>query len=397
VAEKITSVPGYSVDELKNWSLLGEFRSVLDKIDPTPARPRPKGGPERLLTEEDYLCSVLFAMFNPVIDSMRGLCACSHLDRVQEEVCSRPVSLASFSEAQHVFGSARLEKVFAQLVAEQPRRRASAAKGLAPPPKLSLVDSSVFPAVTRMAWAQWRYQNKTQRAVRLHLQFSLFEGEPSKTTITEGRRCERAAFAEAIEPGGFYVGDRNYGHDYGLLAKIEEIGARYVARLYENAVTTTLEEMAVDSEDRAAGVVYDRIVRLGSSQLYSHGPVRVLCIEREGMDEPVILVTNCLDRESFSAALLAEIYRQRWQIELFFRWLKCIMGRPNQWHWLAESPEGVAIQIYSTLIAALLLARRLGKLPNKRSMELLRFHSMGMVSAENLGGLLAGQLAKKSK
>lgn len=73
------------------------------------------------------------------------------------------------------------------------------------------------------------------------------------------------------------------------------------------------------------------------------------------------------------------------------------MGRPNQWHWLAESPEGVAIQIYSALIAALLLARRLGKLPDKRTMEMLRFHSMGMVAAENLERILERRFAKTSK
>jgi len=396
VPEKVTSVPGYSIDELKNWSLLGEFRSVLAKVAPTPLD-RPKGGPKRLLTEEDYLCSVLFVMFNPVIDSMRGLCACSHLDRVQEEVSSRPVSLASFSEAQHVFGSTRLEKLFALLVAEEPRRKAASARGLALPPRLSLIDSSVFPAVTRMAWAHWRHQQKTQRAVRLHLQFSLFDGEPSKATLSEGRRCERAAFAESIESGGFYVGDRNYGRDYGLLGKIEEAGGAYIVRLCEGACVETIEELPLDEEDRAAGVVSDRIVRLGSRERSHHGPVRVVRIEKEGMDEPIILVTSCLDREVFGAALLAEIYRRRWEIELFFRWLKCVLGRPNQWHWLAESAEGVAIQIYAALIAALLLSRRLGKLPNKRMMELLRFHAMGMVSAANLERLLAAQFAKKSK
>lgn len=318
--DKITSVPGYSVDDLKNWSLLGEFRRVLDTVDPTPPRPRTKGGPERLLTEEDCLCSVLFAMFNPVIDSMRGLGACSRINRIQEEICSRPISLASFSEAQHVFGSSRLEKVFSILADQQPKRRADAARGLLPPPKLNLVDSPVFRAVTRMAWARYRHQySVTQRAVRLHLQFSLFDGEPSKATITEGRACERSVFSGNIEPGGFYVGDRNYGQDYGMFKQIENAAGHYLIRLCDNAGVTVMGDLPIEREDCAAGVIYDRIVQIGTRKRWRHGPVRVLCIHREGMDEPVILVTNCLDRERFSAALLAELYRQRWQIELFFR------------------------------------------------------------------------------
>ena len=78
------------IDEkkLSNWKLLDEFRQRLAKVQ---AR-----GPERLLLEEDYFSLVLFGLC--------GLCFASHLKRVQDEVCGRPVSLGSFSEAQGVPG-----------------------------------------------------------------------------------------------------------------------------------------------------------------------------------------------------------------------------------------------------------------------------------------------------
>jgi len=332
-------------------------------------------------------------MFNPVIDSMRGLCACTDLPRVREEVSSRHISLGSFSEAQHVFGCERIEKVFGFLAGEN--RRLRSARGDSATPDITLVDSSVFRAVTRMAWAQWRHQDTEQSAVRLHLKFNLFDSEPIETNITEARRCERKALEEMIHAGEFYVGDCNYGRDYQMLGRFEQADCRYVIRLAENASQTQIESLALDAEDRAAGVVSDQIVRLGAKKCWHHGPVRVIRIEREDMDEPVILVTNCLDRADYSAALIAEIYRQRWAIELFFRWMKCILGRPNQWHWLAESPEGVAIQIYAVLIAALLLSRHLGKLPNKRTMEMLRFHALGMLGHETLEEVLAKALVKK--
>ena len=151
------------------------------------------------------------------------------------------------------------------------------------------------------------------------------------------------------------------------------------------------------TEDKAAGVVSDQIVRLGAREREHHGPVRVVRIEKPELDEPVILVTNQLDRECFSAALIAEIYHQRWAIELFFRWFKCVLGRADNWHWLAESPEGVAIQLYSALIAALLLARQLGRLPSKRCMEMLRFHSMGMASNEELEAAIEAEVQKRSR
>lgn len=392
------SLPKITEDQLSSWSLLGEFRTILEKTRPTLPKSRRKGGPKRLLDEVDYFCAFLFAQFNPVIESMRGLCACSELESVQQDVCSRPISLGSFSEAQSVFGYERLEKVFQGLVQENLRSGAAgtAALGKAPP-ALHLMDSSVFRAVPRMCWAQWRHQNKTQRAVRLHLKFNLFDQQPSEVLITEGRCCERKAFAKLVSSGEFYVGDRYYGRDYKWLKTLEESECGYIIRLCENAKFKVIEELPLDEEDKAAGVVSDQIVRLGAREREHHGPVRVVRIEKPELDEPVILVTNQLDRECFSAALIAEIYHQRWAIELFFRWFKCVLGRADNWHWLAESPEGVAIQLYSALIAALLLARQLGRLPSKRCMEMLRFHSMGMASNEELEVAIEAEIRKRSR
>ena len=387
--------PEISESQLGSWKLLGEFRKVLDKVSATELR-RPAGGPERLLDEENYLSSFLFAQFNPVIDTMRGLCACSDFKRVQEEVCGRHLSLGSFSEAQGVFGSGRLKKVFAGLLEKSPEAIAPP-RGTARASCLKLIDSTVMMALPRMDWAEWRHQGKTQRAVRLHLKFNVLRGEPGEVSITPGRTCERIAFKKMVKPGEFHVGDRNYSRDYKLLKHLEDEGCGYLMRLCEGAVQTPIEELALTAEDKAAGVVSDQIVRLGARESWYHGPVRVVRIEKEELEEPVILVTNRLDPETHSAALLAGIYHGRWEIELFFRWFKCVLGRADQWHWLAESEEGVSIQIYSALIAALLLARHLGKLPAKRVMEAIRFHSMGWMSDEELELVISKALARKRK
>ena len=81
------------------------------------------------------------------------------------------------------------------------------------------------------------------------------------------------------------------------------------------------------------------------------------------------------------AELVAALYRQRWQIELFFRWIKCILGCR---HWLAESPRGVAIEIYLALIAALLLQLYSGRRPNRRMMELIQLYLLGVASHQDL-------------
>jgi hypothetical protein len=391
----IADMPEISESQLSSWKLLGEFRKVLDKVAPTKLR-RPAGGPKRLLNEDDYLASFLFAQFNPVIDTMRGLCACSDFERVQKEVCGRHISLGSFSEAQQVFGSERLKKVFAELLKKSP-------EAIPPPPGtahtscLTLIDSSVMAALYRMEWAKWRHQGKTQRAVRLHLTFNVLRGEPGEVSITPGQTCERVAFKEMIKPGEFYVGDRNYSRDYGLLQYLNDKCCGYLMRLCEHAVQTLIEELPLTDEDKAAGVVSDQIVHLGYRKRKDLNPVRVVRIEKEELDEAVILVTNRLDPKTHSAEQLAAIYHGRWEIELFFRWFKCVLGRADQWHWIAESEEGVSIQIYSALIAALLLARHLGKLPTKRVMEALRFHSMGWIGEDELEQVMSKALARKRK
>ena len=382
------SKPGIDQEQLQSWKLLQDFRTLLDQTSPAPCQTikTGKGGPRRLLHEEDYLCSFLFAQFNPVIDSMRGLCACSRFQKVQDIVCRRSMRLGSFSEAQSVFGFERLEKVFEKLAAEnisRPSQKKKIPPGLAK--SLRLVDSSTFYALPRMAWAHWRVHYGTkQSAVRLHIKFSLFDEKPSGALVKPAKTCERKALEKMIQPGEFYVGDRYYGRDYKFLERLDEAGCSYLMRLYESAFIKEERNLPLTDGDIRAGVVSDRIVRLGSRKCWHLKSVRVIRIEKPELGEPVLLVTNQTDPNDLAAGLLADIYHRRWEIELFFRWLKCIFSKPKQWHWFAESAEGVGIQLYCALIAALLLSRRLGKIPNKRTMEALHWHQLGMINTDEL-------------
>jgi hypothetical protein len=160
------------------------------------------------LLEEDYFSLMLFGLFNPVLDSMRGLCAASHLKRVQEDVCSRPVSLGSFSEAQGVFDPELLKQVFLELAGEIPTSWGDARLAhLAD--KLKLVDGTLLRALPRMHWALWL--NDQNRAAKLHLKFTVLRQAPSDALITHGNSCERKALREFMKKGETIVGDRYYG------------------------------------------------------------------------------------------------------------------------------------------------------------------------------------------
>lgn len=306
---------------------------------------------------------------------MNGLCAASRLARVQKEVCARPVSLGSFSEAQAVLDPALLAEVFTQLSQDLPGPEGAAG----PAGRRWLIqDSSLFDALPRMYWALWRRQGQAQAQVRLHLSLDLAHNAPARAAITPGKTCERAAWRTQWQRGDGYVGDRYYGEDYQLFGELDEAGVALVVRLRDEAVINVEEELPLTPADRQAKVLRSAWVRLGCQARYRSIRLRVVWVQTG--KEVLRLVTNLRPAE-LSAGEVALLYKQRWQIELFFRWVKCILGCR---HWLAESPQGVALEIYLALIAALLLQLYTGQAPTRRMMELIHFYLLGVADLDEL-------------
>ena len=362
--------------KLSSWKLLDDFRRRLAKVRAASAPPpggRP-GGPERLLLEEDYFSLMLFGLLNPVIDSMRGLCAASHLERVQKEVCGRKVSLGSFSEAQSVFDAELLRQVFLDLSGEIHTSWGDAR--LAPlADRLKLVDGTLLPALPRMHWALW--VNDTNRAAKLHLKFTVLRQAAAEALITAGNCCERQALRQMLKPGEIIVGDRYYGLEYGFFGELRALGVSAVMRIRNEPCMEIVEQLGLTDADRAAGVTWQAMVKLGDK--WQGEAIRVLRVEVDGK---VLMLATDLEIE---AELIALIYRYRWQIELFFKWMKSILGCR---HLMAESPDGVAIQTYCALIAALMLQLLTGKRPGKRAMELIRLYLMGYADLDEVIALL---------
>lgn len=366
-----------NIDEkkLSRWKLLDDFRGRLAKAQAAaPKVEKRPGGPERKLLEADYFSLFLFGLLNPVVDSMRGLCAASHLTRVQQDICTRPVSLGSFSEAQSVFDPELLRQVFLELAGEIPTvwgdsRLAHFAD------KLKLIDGTLLPALPRMHWALWI--NDKNRAAKLHLKFTVLRQAPSDVAITEGNSCERKALRQLMKKGETIVGDRYYGLEYGFFEEMRQLGVSFVIRIRNKPRMEIIKELPLTDADHAAGVTWQGMVKLGDK--WQGEPIRVVKVAVDGKE---LLLATDLDIE---AELIALIYRYRWQIELFFKWMKSILGNR---HLMAESSEGVAIQTYCALIAALMLQLFTGKRPTKRSMELIRFYMMGQADLEEIVTLL---------
>lgn len=107
-------------------------------------------------------------------------------------------------------------------------------------------------------------------------------------------------------------------------------------------------------------------------------PLRIVQVQGSQPDQVWVLATNALD---LSADLIALAYHHRWQIELFFRWLKCVLGCR---HLLSESSTGVPLQVYCAIIAVLLIGLWTGAKPNQRTYEMLCHYFSGWATAEEL-------------
>lgn len=382
MARAVESAQPLREEDLRQWQLIGAFRQQLSRLALRLPVASTWTDPARKLQLADYLSLFLFALVNPILATTRALCAASDLSRVQRELCGRSVSLGSFSEAQHLIEAAWLERLFTQLAAQVP--------GPAPRDphqawqQWFARDGSLLPALPRMHWALFgggkaKKSGAANNAVRLHLSFHLLEDKPAAAQITNGKTCERKSWKAQWERGAAYVGDRYYAEDYQCLSQLDAHGCAYIVRLCDQAVVTVLEELPLTEADRAAGVLRQARVQLGRRACDRIKGVRVVWVHSATAGE-LRLATN-LSVDDAPAQLISVMYRRRWQIEGFFKWLKCLLGCR---HWLAESQRGVTIQLYLALIAAVLLQLFTGQRPNKRMLELIRLHQMGWATLEEL-------------
>lgn len=363
--------------------------------------------PNRKLHYDQYAALLLFYFFNATVASLRDLRRLTDFEKFRRKLGVERTSLGSLSEASQVFDPELLRGVFEELAgtaaaADAPARPAGMPGGL----DLVAADSSVIEALPRMVWALWL--RKEHNGVRLHLDFDILKGIPVAAEVTAGRTGEKARLRRRLEKGRLYVYDRGFA-DYGLFQAVLDAGSSFVGRVQQNAVYEVLEERPVSEAARAAGVEFDRIVRLGGKvsgaklsgpvrmvkAVVRNGPVRGLGFRRKRVaskktfrttsdTHELLLVT---DRTDLPAETVVLVYKYRWHVELFFRWLKCVLGCR---HLVAESEEGVRIQIYAALIAGLLIVLWTGRKPTKGTYLTLQFYFLGWVSDEELAGHLDG-------
>jgi hypothetical protein len=232
---------------------------------------------------------------------------------------------------------------------------------------LTAVDGTFFALAPRVAWALYnkpkadaatpkgsarpKHTPRRKGNIRVDVHFNVLTGVPEQAILTDGRTPEYETLIEHLLPGRFYVVDRAY-HCYQMMADIIDAGSDFLVRLRSDMKFEIVEEHPLSGADRLAGVLSVQTVRAvgyrGQSAL-DQQLLKLVCIAQED-GPPIRLLTNRVDLDG---DLIGTIYRHRWQVELFFRWLKCMV---NFKHFFSESQNGIALQIGAAVIGTLLIA-----------------------------------------
>jgi len=288
----------------------------------------------RELHFDQYCLLILLHMFNPVITSMRGLQQASELKKVQKKLGVGRASLGSLSESVQVFDPEPLKRIATELSAQipQPKPGEFSAVGKT----ITAVDGCVFDTVARVAELAWlpKAKEKWKHAYRLHTQFEILRGLPTRIDVTpgkpKGKADERAVLEQTVEADRCYIIDRGYAK-FALWNSIVDASSSYVCRARDNSVYDVVADRQLTPADRDEGVLSDQVVQIGSptnTNSRPNHPVRIVIVEavphisrgkyRRGSTGPqtdgkIRLATNMLD---VPAELISKLYRLRWVIEV---------------------------------------------------------------------------------
>ena len=212
-------------------------------------------------------------------------------------------------------------------------------------PLVSLDSTVIDLCATLFDWAQFR---RTKGAVKLHCLLDHDGYLPSVVVITDGKRHDvRVGRTLRLAPGTILVMDRGYV-DYAWFGRLTTDGVFFVTRLKDNARYRVVEDRRVPERSQ---IQRDEVIRLTGAAAETRCPhdLRRVEVYDPEQDETLVFVTNHLD---FGATTIAAIYKDRWQIELFFKALKQNLKIKT---FVGTSANALKVQVWTALIAILLL------------------------------------------
>lgn len=210
---------------------------------------------------------------------------------------------------------------------------------------LSLDSTTISLCLNMFPWAKFR---RAKGGVKVHVLLDHDDYMPSYVWITEAKRHDRTVARDVVlKPGSIVAFDRAY-NDYSLFSSWTADNVFFVTRQKENAIYQVVEERTVPKH---RSILSDQIIKLTGAKAEERcaHPLRRVVVWDERNEREIVLLTNHLE---FGASTIAAIYKDRWEIELFFKTLKQHLKVKT---FIGTSENALRIQIWTALIALLLL------------------------------------------
>ena len=250
----------------------------------------------------------------------------------------------------------------------------------------SLDASTIDLCLSLYPWATFR---KTKSAIKLHVGMNHKGNLPEFVTVTDGKQHEVNEGRRIDFPKGSIVAiDRGYT-DYEWYKTLSDKGVFFVTRLKSNATVRTIERRIID---KSTGLTSDHTIESTGITTSKRCPIP---LRRIGYRDPesgkhyVFLTNNFI----LSASTIAKIYKSRWQIELFFKWIKQNLKIKS---FMGTSKNAVMTQIWIALCVYLLLAFMKYQSRTVKSMQqILRLLQTNLFEKWSLSDLITGAAREK--
>jgi len=231
-------------------------------------------------------------------------------------------------------------------------------------------------------WAKFR---TTKGGIKLHTLYDVKTSIPSFIHISPASVHDvNALDLLYYEPSGYYILDRGYV-DYERLFRIHQSSAYFVVRSKDNL---KFRRMYSNKVNKNKGVLLDQIGKLTGFYVSKDYPEKLRRIKfyDEETDNYLEFLSNSFD---ITAEEIAQLYKYRWKVELFFKWIKQHLKVKSFW---GTTQNAVKIQVYSAIIAYCLVALVRNKLKvNRSTYEILQILSISLLDKAPLNELLTNQ------
>jgi hypothetical protein len=340
--------------------------------------------PNRTLHYDTVLASLLLGFFNATDNSLRMIEDLSCCDESQPMTGGR-VPRTTLSEAMASMNPALLLPIIESLMKRLPGLKRVDEDLAALLKTIIAADGSIFTVPADVLWAiaLTRSNKKVGRQIRLDLQLDVLRFVPVGVGVDGNEQGnEAAAFAKQLLAGVIYICDRNFVN-FDFIHAVLDKGSDLVVRLKSDTNFIVTEERQLTDEDRLAGVASDRIGHLSNAFGDDARVFREVVVIDPRTQKPVRLLTTLLD---VPARVIGKLYRHRWMVELFFKWLKCVAKLR---HLISHCKNGMTIQFYVAVIMVLLTHLRTGQKPGVYEFNCLSWVAAGIMSIEKMHEVLA--------